>query len=441
MERKIRLIHTGVRHKVEPGQGFPPLMEDTRENNLASVEVGDNEIVYVKAIAGPYVATDGLHVMVLPDLINHSQIREVTDISVTHLSKVLAVAGNLASHALDEDNIDEVNIGIHNDRDEWSYDDRDKKTPNLPKQKIKNFPNLHVHVEAANYKNKQILTGDQLRRNPEYFGKTPEPFEKIGYQILVHQILPLLRAGGLPVDDLFEEIVDNQGRLRFKLLNGSDTFRKPELALFLQQLDVEGQKAYDGLASCFFEVENGKFKVDDGQYQRYKLLPIDDRRKRIDKYIQNRNWLSGGSKVGLRLFTSMAQEAEKVIERELTKIVGERPTEAGALKLYEEEIKKLKPQIANRFMAFRGFSYATLFSGMKDENGKIDWTLGIRPSVFLVEGFVEMADTYGIIVKHNDQPYTKEELESVQARERRVISKVQMVMKDLKSGPGLENGI
>jgi hypothetical protein len=89
MERKIRLIHTGVRRKVEPGQGFPPLMEDTRANNLASVEVSDSETVYVKAIAGPYVATDGLHVMVLPDLSNQRQIREVTDISVTHLSKVL----------------------------------------------------------------------------------------------------------------------------------------------------------------------------------------------------------------------------------------------------------------------------------------------------------------------------------------------------------------
>lgn len=65
MERKIRLIHTGVRHKVEPGQGFPPLMEDTRANNLASVEVNEREIVFVKAIAGPYVATDGLHMMVL----------------------------------------------------------------------------------------------------------------------------------------------------------------------------------------------------------------------------------------------------------------------------------------------------------------------------------------------------------------------------------------
>jgi len=435
MERKIRLIHTGVRRKVEPGQGFPPLMEDTRANNLASVEVSDSETVYVKAIAGPYVATDGLHVMVLPDLSNQRQIREVTDISVTHLSKVLEVAGNLASHALDEDNIGEVNIGIHNDKDEWSYDDRDKKTPNLPKQKIKNFPNLHVHVEAANYKNKKEITEEQLRRNPEYFGKTPEPFEKIGYQILVHEVLPLLRVGGLPVGDLFEEIVDNQGRLRFKLLNGSETFKKPELALFLQQLDVEGQKAYDDLASCFFEVENGKFKVDDGQYQRYKLLPVDVRRQKVDEYIQKRDWLSGGSKVGLRLFTSMAQEAEKVIDREMEKVEKWVPEDHDGLE------KPTINQIANRFMAFRGFSYATLFSGMKDENGNVDWTLGIRPSVFLVEGFVEMADTYGIIVKHNDQPYTKEELESVQERERRVIKKVQVDIPELKDGPGLQNGI
>jgi hypothetical protein len=182
-------------------------------------------------------------------------------------------------------------------------------------------------------------------------------------------------------------------------------------------------------------VENGKFKVDDGQYQRYKLLPVDVRRQKVDEYIQKRDWLSGGSKVGLRLFTSMAQEAEKVIAREMEKVEKWVPEDHDGLE------KPTINQIANRFMAFRGFSYATLFSGMKDENGNVDWTLGIRPSVFLVEGFVEMADTYGIIVKHNDQPYTKEELESVQERERRVIKKVQVDIPELKDGPGLQNGI
>jgi hypothetical protein len=401
-------------------------MEDTRANNLASVEVNENEIVFVKAIAGPYVGTDGLHMMVLPDLKDARDIHEVTDITKGHLSMVLEVAGGLAIHAFEEGGITEVNIGIHTAKDEWV------KTP---KQRIKNFKNLHLHVEAANYENKKEITEEQLRRNPEYFGKTPEPFEKIGYQILIHEVLPLLRVGGLPVDDLFEEIVDNQGRLRFKLLNGSETFKKPELALFLQQLDVEGQKAYDDLASCFFEVENGKFKVDDGQYQRYKLLPVDVRRQKVDEYIQKRDWLSGGSKVGLRLFTSMAQEAEKVIAREMEKVEKWVPEDHDGLE------KSTINQIANRFMAFRGFSYATLFSGMKDENGNVDWTLGIRPSVFLVEGFVEMAKTYGIIVKHNDRPYTKEELEDVQARERRVIKKVQIDIPKLKDGPGLHNGI
>lgn len=436
METIIKRIDTGVRHEVIPGQGFPPLMKDTRENNLANVEVGKGEMVYVKAIAGPYVGTDGLHMMVLPDFKTEKDILEVTDITVGHLSKALEIAGGLAAHAFEEIGIEEVNVGIHTAKDEWvpnpKQGDSWEKTP---KQRIKNFKNLHIHVEAAVYEDKPKIKKSELRRDPEYYGKTPEPFEKIGYQVLQHEILPKLKNDGFPVEDFFEEIADNQGRLRLKLLKGKETFKDPELAEFLQLLDVEGQKAYDSLAGCFFERENDSFREDGGKYLRYKLLPVDERRKRIDEYIQKRDWLSAGSKGGLRLFTSMAQEAETVMSREISNLAKWNPEEHNGLE------KPTIAQIANRFMAFRGFSYATLFSGMKDKNGDVHWTLGIRPSVFLVEGFVEMANTYGIIVKHADQPYSENELAEVQSRERRVISKVQNEITDLKNGPGLINGI
>ena len=426
-ERPIFRIDTGVRHEVVPGQGFPPLLEDTRANNLASCEVGKGEMVYVKAIAGQYVGTDGLHVMILPDFANKEEIHDVTDISTKHLSKTLEIAGALARHAFEEAGVGEVNIGIHTSKDEW--------IKGVPKQRIKNFKNLHVHVEAANYEAKPKITSQELRKNPEYFGKTPEPFERVGYQILENEILPRLKEKGLLVDNLFEKSKDGEGRLRLKLRNGAQTFKDPDLAKFIQTLDVEGQASYDALAECFFEKEDGKFKADSGQYQRYKLLPLNERRKKIDEYIQKREWLSNSSKTGLRYFTSMAQDAETIMNREMAKVESWNPDE------HSGHGKPTLSNIANRFMAFRGFSYATLFSGLKDSSGETQWTLGIRPSVFLVEGFVEMANTYGIIVKHTDQPYSESELAVVQARERRVISKVQKDILDLKDGPGLANGI
>lgn len=432
IERTIVKIDTGVRHKIIPGQGFPPLMEDTRDNNLANIKVGDNEIVYVKAIAGPYVGTDGLHMMVLPDFKNGKEIFEVSDISPTHLSKALEVAGALAHHSFEEVGVQEVNVGIHTAKDEWV------KTP---KQRIKNFKNLHIHVEAPFYDNKPGITSEELRRNLEYFGKTPEPFEEIGYQILQNEILPKLRKHGIKVDELFKESEDKFGRFRLELKNGNETFKSPELAAFIQQLDIEGQKSYNELAMCFFEVKEGGFKVDEGQYKRYKLLPPNERRLKIDEYIQKREWLSSGSKGGLRLFTAMAQNAEEVIDREIVKILGQQPSDLEGRKTYEEKVNALTPKIANRFMAYRGLSYATLFSGIKESNDKIKWTLGIRPSVFLIEGFVEMADTYGIIVKHQDRPYSEGELARVQSRERKVILNVQNDIPNLKNGPGLENGV
>lgn len=425
--RTITRIDTGVRHKIDPNQGFLPLMEDTRNNNLANIEVGDGEVVYVKAIAGSYVGTDGFHVMVLPDLKNGQDIHEVIDLSTEHLSKAMEVAGGLASSAFEVMDVQEVNIGIHTAKDEWV------KTP---KQKTKSFKNLHIHIEAAVYSNKEDVTQKELRNNPEYYGKTPEPFEKIGYQILQNEILPKLRENGIRVDDLFEEGEDKYGRLRLTLLNGSETFKLLDLAKFMQALDNEGQKSYSDLARCFFEVEeDGQFKVDNGKYQRYQLLPVNERRKKIDEYIQKREWLTNGSKGGLRLLTSMAQDAEKVIDREMEKIENWNAEEHGGFG------KPTVSQIANRFMAFRGFSYATLFSATKDMNNNIKWTLGVRPNVFLTEGFIEMANTYGLIVKHADRPYSEKELKSVQNREKEIIAKVQANIRNLKDGPGIENGI
>jgi hypothetical protein len=426
--RDIYLIRTGIRRAVEPGTGFPPLMPDTRANNLANVTMPNGEKIYVKAIAGQYTGKDGFHVLVLPEPADESMVQDIGDISKEHFHESLRVAAALAENALDESGIQEVNIGIHHAKKEWDV--------KIPKQKTKNFKNLHIQVMGAEFHNKPAITATDLRTKPEYAGKAGEPLQQVGDDLLVHEIIPNITKSGLDASKLFNMITDKYGRIRLQLKDGSKTFGKPELAEFVQKVDAEGEKLYKTLGRCYFETgADGEF-IEEGEYKRYKLLPADERKNRTAAFIQERPWFSRRSQLTLGYLAENAQTAEAVINREIQMAQAAKGSE-----LEETEKTKITARAANNFMAFKGFSHITIFSGTKNEIGGVEFTLGFRPSVFIIEGYVEAAKTYSVIEKHNEWPLTPEDLQKVQERERRVLKKAQQMVPELKDGPGLTNGI
>lgn len=411
---------------------LPPLMDDVRATNLMEYKPPGNGVtVYLKAVGSPYTGENGIHFLTIPDRSDHSNIPGIADLSASELAHVLKFVESVSHSAFSQPGISEVDFGWHHSRAELQ---------GIPKQRLATFPqNLHIHTIAFASEDMKAVSKDEVIANADLTGKTGEALHMLGEELFFKEIVPALQEEYPDFNSIFEETKDTRGRRRFKIRGGSKSFDNILLAQILQAIDVKGKQAYDALARCFFEFneESGQFKVKDDQYARFKLLPCLEREIRVAGYVIGKPNLSEGVKLGLRWLAQHAQDEHIIIERELEKAENKKGAD-----LTEEERDNTIKEAANRFWAYKDFSYSMSFSAQKTEEGQnMEWIFAFDPKIFSVEGIVQSsAFTDKWIVRDTGKAYTAEQLQAVQAKERAVIDLVIKENPEYKIGPGIALG-
>ncbi len=413
------------RHPAKEG-GLPPLMDDVRENYLVSYP-GKDVTVYLKAIAGPYTGEHGVHFLTIPDMRDGSDIPGVKDLSPEELGATLQFAESFAYQTFKLQGIYEVDFGLHHSRAEFT---------GIPKQRAATFPrNLHIHITGYSGEDMKPLPREEVLKDSDIRGKTGEALYFLGKQLFMHEVIEPLRIENPAFNELFEEIKDERGRMRFKMRRGREGFRNSEMPILLQEIDRRAKRAYDELGRCFFEYDeqNGKFVEKDDQYKRFKLLPRDVREERVTEYIQTRSWLSNAAQLVLTAFAKKAREETEITERELKRAEAIKESE-----LTQQESDLVRKKTADRFWAYKDLAYTMVWSARKKENGGVEWIFGFDPKIFTVEGIPQSsAFTDKLIVRDPKSSFTPQQLEEVQMRERRVIDGVRREHPDYQIGPGI----
>lgn len=410
---------------------LPPLMDDVRATHLVKFHPSDSDInIYLKAVGSPYTGEHGIHFLTIPDRVNGENIPGITNLSSTELQNTLQFAGAFAKQVLEQPNIAEVDFGLHHSRAELK---------GIPKQRIATFPlNLHIHITGYTAEDMEPLSLDEIINSDEITGKTGEALYALGEQLFFHEVVAKLQQDNPAFNDLFQEVKDKRGRRRFKLTRGIKSFEDPKLADILQQIDRMGKEVYDEIAKCFFEYddENRRFVEKSDQYARFVLIHRAVREERIKRYIGHRSWLSTGVKTGLEILASYAKDENEILQRELS---NER--KAKGTDLTEEEASLATKRSADRFWAYKDFSYTMVFSAKKNDDGETEWIFAFDPKIFTVEGIVQSsAFTDKLIIKGNGFR-TPEELSQIQERERKAIGEVLKNEPDYKFGPGISANI
>ncbi len=416
---KVAQVLNVAREKVE-GK-LPSLMDDTRANYLGRIE-GEGENIYVKAVASPWTGEHGIHLLVIPDRKDHSNVPGITDLSSEALGSTLKLAESLAYHILQQPGISEVDFGVNHSRAELR---RTKKSI------LASFPqNLHIHVTGYTPEDMKSISTEDILKSSELTGRTEEALYALGEGLLFGEIVPELRRIFPLFDSLFSEMVDQRGRKRFKINDGRGGFQNPDLPKVLQAIDTLAKKKYDELAKCFFEFDSklSQFVTKPDEAARYVLLPIENRLRNIDEYIQNHQNLSGGVKLGLKLLATLAQDEQTVMERELG-ILAQRKGRT----LTEAEQQTYTGQIANRFWAYKDLAYSIVWSAKKDGAGEINWIFGFDPKVFTIHGpHQSSAFTNKLVERDISQHFTNEQLQAAKMREALVLTQTQKEIKALE---------
>lgn len=397
-----------AREKVE-GR-LPPLMDDTRANYLARLE-GEQEDVYVKAVASPWVGERGIHLMVIPDRKDHQNVPGITDLSSEALGQSLQLAESLAYHMLQQEGISEVDFGINHSREPKRW----------KKSILASVPlNLHIHVTGYNPQDLELVSNEDIMKSSELTGRTGEALYELGEQLLFGEIVPELKTGFTSFDEIFTEIKDQRGRRRFKMTEGRRGFQNPDLPKILQAIDKLAKQKYDELAKCFFEFDNSsnQFVTKQDESERYQLLPRENRIKNIEEYVDNHQHLSAGVKLGLTLLAAIAKDEQIVVERELGISAQKKGSE-----LTETERETQTVYIANRFWAYKDLAYAIVWSAKREENGEVNWIFGFDPKVFTIHGpHQSSANTNKIVERDIAGYFTPEQLLAAQQRENAVLA-------------------
>lgn len=411
-----------------PKEGpIPPLMDDVRANFLV-VAPGERITAYLKAVAGPYTGEHGAHLLVVPDANDRKDLPGIKDLSPADLGTTLQMVEAVAHATLQQPGIEEVDFGWHHSRSELA---------GIPKQRSATFPkNLHIHITGYSREDMRPLPSDEVIKNSDLRGKTGEALHFFAEEIFIHEILTQLQTD-TAFSDIFEQIRDERGRVRFRMRNGRKDFESPELPVILQTIDRRAKEVYDEVGKCFFQydTDNDRFVENDDQYQRFKLLPLVERRERIDEYIRERPWLSGGAGLALRLLAEIAMDEKEVLERELVKA---RPIDTSLTDFRSDDVLK---QTANRFWAYKDLVYTMVWSARKGDGNDVEWIFGFDPMIFTVEGFPQSSSFTDKIILKRDGAFTPEQLMVIQERERKIIAKVVSEHHNYEIGPGITNKI
>ncbi len=407
--RVARVLNV-AREKVE-GK-LPPLMDDTRANYLARLE-GREEDIYVKAVATPWTGEHGIHFLVIPDRRDHQNMPGIADLNAETLGQSLQLAESLAFHTLQQDGISEVDFGVNHSRGELT---RGKKSM------LATIPlNLHIHVTGYDSQDLEPISTEEIIKSSEITGRTGEALYALGEQLLFGEIVSALKSTFPSFDTVFSEIKDQQGRRRFKMVEGRKGFQHLDLPKILQAMDALAKQKYDEIAMCFFEFdsESNQFVTKRDEAARYKLLPRENRIQNIEEYIYNHQNLSDGVKLGLTLLAAIAKDEQTVVERELG-ILEQKKGHA----LTEAEKEAQTAHTANRFWAYKDLAYALVWSAKREGNGEVTWIFGFDPKVFTIHGpHQSSAYTNKLVERDISGYFTSERLERIKQREAAVLAK------------------
>lgn len=406
---------------------LPPLMDDVRANYLVLYPL-EHVRIFLKAVASPYTGEHGVHFLTIPDARDGSNIPGIKDLSTKDLASTLQFAEAFAYQTLQQEGIDEVDFGFHHSRAEFT---------GIPKQRAATFPkNLHVHITGFSEQDMKSLPKDEVLGDPDLRGKTGEALYALGEQLVMHEVVTPLGNDNPAFNELFEEIKDERGRVRFKMKQGRASFRNLEMPVLLQEIDSRAKEVYDSLGKCFFDYDeqNERFVEKDDQYKRFQLLPVSVRKERLAEYVKKRPWLSDGAQSVLKVLAQKAKDETEIVEREL-----KRAEKTRGSALTSEESDSVRKKTADRFWAYKDLAYTMVWSAKKQENGDVEWIFGFDPKIFTVEGIPQSsAFTDKLIVRDTKVSFTPDQLEAVQNRERNVIEGVLSENLDYQKGPGSE---
>lgn len=421
----IGQILTHTRRESPPDYKFPLLITDARRAHYVRRH-GENMSAYLKPVAGPYTVK-GVHLMVIPDSLpadpkkpdKRKDIPGITDLSSGDLGIVLQMGADTAESILNTmPNVGHVDVGLHyHQKDPYKSEDPNDKRPKL-KQRLNTFPDtMHLHVIGYDSEEIQPRKPEDIIKDPDLLGRTGDAIHTITEEIFEHEIIGKTFGEDDGFDNLFERTTDARGRLRFKMLQGKEGFKNPELPRVLQTIDRRAKELYDELGKCFFmyDDDSQQFVEDSDDHGRYKLLPLEDRTTRLDAYIEERSdWLSKGSQRGLRHLAKNAITAQQVLDREKDK------GQSGVDKL--DHRSHTGDQIAaNRFWTHKGLAYTMVWSAQWGDQGEIDWVFGFDTPVFSVEGIPQSSPIMDKIITKQEGAVTEQTLRGMRARETQIV--------------------
>lgn len=416
---KVARVSNVAREKIE-GR-LPPLMDDTRTNYLARLE-GEEEDIYVKAVASPWTGEHGIHLLVIPDRRDHQNIPGVVDLSSESLGESLKLAESLAYNTLQQEGISEVDFGVNHTKGELR---RIKKTP------LASFPlNLHIHVTGYSLDDMKPVSREDIMKSSEITGRTEDALYVLGEELFFGEIVPVLKNKFPSFDTIFGEVKDQRGRKRFKMIDGRNGFQHPDLPKILQSIDVLAKQKYDELANCFFEFDSqsNQFVTKQDESARYRLLTRENRLRNIEEYIDNHQNLSDGVKLGLTLLAATAKDEQRVVERELGILEQKKGSE-----LTEAEREAQIGHIANRFWAYKDLAYSIAWSARRESNGEVTWIFGFDPKVFTIHGPHQSSSfTNKLVERDISGHFTDEQLQRIQQREMAVLAQTKEEIRPLE---------
>ncbi|MBI1862685.1 hypothetical protein HYS00_01045 [Candidatus Microgenomates bacterium] len=380
-----------------PDGRLPSLIDDAREAALVRIASDKGEVL-VKPPVFPYVRH---HMLVIPDLSTHEPTDTPFVVPDGLLFSTLHTAGVVAAHYLDNSDVREVTVG-------WNHSKFEDKKHVATQQNT-----LHIHVIGYTAEDQaHTISQDEVNRRPELKMKEREPKAALIKTILENKVMSRFKEWPT-FKHLFNEVRDGD-RVTYELNQGIDTFNHPSLAMIMKRIHVASQIAYEELADCFFTPDQEEpysyVESDDG---RYALRSVDERKAAMEEYIITNDWLSDGHKKELMMLARHARSMEEV-NAILQKRKGNEP-------LTDDE-----QYGQNKYMALKGLAYATVFTGMRQDDGSVSWIFGFDPVVFAPRDVVQASrGTFAHFERKGDRVLPLYAYEEMREDEERLADRLQ----------------
>lgn len=363
----------------EPKGSWVSLMDEARNDNLVSATLSPSEVAYLIKEMAPH-SQHGL--MIVPDLINprtgKNKIITPVDLSDEGLASLLNFSGDVLQEAFNDRVVAEADFGFSYNTEDSPKTKEDLQAGRIRRKLASVSEHLHLHISCYTAEDLgQTISGEDLKRHSNYRAAFRDPLLRTSHEIINSLVVnPIQQKPGGDFDRLFL-LAPDQTRLTFEFKQGLDGFSDPGLARILKDIHIQSLMAYQKIVSCFCQTDPDKGEFLESAGGRYRLLPQEERIKRIGQFIGSNSYLSDYSKdILLRLARRMKNE-DSVIEEGLTLA-----QEKKVIELSEAEKRELTIDTVSTLWAFKGLAYTMVCSSY---GGKA-WFLGIDPRFFSAPG-------------------------------------------------------